>query len=87
MDPRVTELHCIMPMANIGSVMAHGILSHERAVKLAHHPLALQRVAERGGLSLESWRLPGTGPIGRARACDQPRCEADIASKNTQHIE
>ena len=23
MDPRVTELHCIMPMANIGSVMTH----------------------------------------------------------------
>ena len=71
-EPRVTELHCIMPMANIGSVMAHGILSYERAARLAHHSVALQQVAERDGLSLESWRLPGTDPIGRARACDQP---------------
>ena len=23
MDPRVTELHCIMPMTNIGTVMTH----------------------------------------------------------------
>ena len=26
MDPRVAELHCIMPMANIASVLVHGIL-------------------------------------------------------------
>lgn len=42
MDQRVTELHCIMPMANIGSVITHGILSYEYAVKLPHHSVALQ---------------------------------------------
>ena len=62
MDPRVTELHCIMPMANIGSVMAHGILSYERAARLAHHSVALQPVQERrdqkqvpGGLKLHQY--------------------------------
>ena len=46
MDPRVTELHCIMPIANIGSVMAHGILSYERAASLAHHSVAMQPVQD-----------------------------------------
>lgn len=47
MDPRVTELHCIMPMENIASVMRYGILSYERAAKLAHDSVALQPVQER----------------------------------------
>lgn len=62
MDPRVTELHCIMPMANIGSVMMHGILSHELAAKLPHRSVALQPVQERrdqkqvpGGLKLHQY--------------------------------
>ncbi|HXZ89229.1 MAG TPA: DUF4433 domain-containing protein [Candidatus Binataceae bacterium] len=62
MDPRVTELHCIMPIANLGSVMAHGILSHERAAKLPHHSVALQPVQDRrdqkqvpGGLKLHQY--------------------------------
>jgi hypothetical protein len=42
-DPRVTELHCIMPMANIPSVMDRGILSYERAAKVQHHSVALQQ--------------------------------------------
>lgn len=61
-NPRVTELHCIMPMANIGSVMTHGILSYERAAKLAHHSMALQPVQDRrdqkqvpGGLKLHQY--------------------------------
>ena len=62
MDPRVTELHCIMPIANLGSVMAHGILSHERAFKLEHHSVALQPVQDKrdkkqvpGGLKLHQY--------------------------------
>ncbi|MDE2342684.1 MAG: DUF4433 domain-containing protein [Betaproteobacteria bacterium] len=62
MDPRVTELHCIMPMTNIGTVMTHGILSHERAAKLAHRSVALQPVQDRrdqkqvpGGLKLHQY--------------------------------
>ena len=62
MDPRVTELQCIMPMANIASVITHGILSYEEAAKLPHHSVALQPVQDRrdhkhvpGGLRLHQY--------------------------------
>jgi hypothetical protein len=62
MDPRVTEFHCIMPMANIGSVLEHGILSYEQAAKLPHHSVAMQPVQEKrdqknvpGGLRLHQY--------------------------------
>jgi hypothetical protein len=61
-DPRVTELHCIMPIANLVSVMTHGILSHEHAAKLKHHSVALQPVQDKrdkkqvpGGLKLHQY--------------------------------
>jgi ribosomal protein L30/L7E len=47
MDPRVTELHCIMPIANLPSVMTHGIVSHERAAQLPHRSVALQPVQDK----------------------------------------
>jgi hypothetical protein len=62
MDPRVTELHCIMPMANLPSVIDRGILSYERAAKLQHHSVALQPVQDKrdqkqvpGGLKLHQY--------------------------------
>lgn len=62
MDPRVTEFHCIMPMANVTSVLAHGILSYERAAALPHASVALQPVQDRrdqkvvpGGLKLHQY--------------------------------
>lgn len=62
MDPRVTELHCIMPMANIASVIENGILSYELAAKLPHRSVALQPVQDRrdkkrvpGGLKLHQY--------------------------------
>lgn len=62
MDPRVTELHCIMPMENIGSIMQHGILSYERAAALKHASVAMQPVQDRrdkkevpGGLKLHQY--------------------------------
>lgn len=62
MDPRVTELHCIMPIANIASVLTHGILSYERAAGLAHDSVAMQPVQDRrdtksvpGGLRLHEY--------------------------------
>ena len=62
MDPRVTELQCIMPMANARSVLANGILSYERAAKLAHASVAMQPVQDRrdkkavpGGLRLHQY--------------------------------
>ena len=47
MDPRVTEQHCIMPIANLPSVIEHGILSYDRAAHLAHSSVALQPVQDR----------------------------------------
>ena len=62
MDPRVTELHCIMPIANIPSVMERGVLSHERAASVQHLSVALQPVQDRrdkkhvpGGLRLHQY--------------------------------
>jgi hypothetical protein len=62
MDPRVTEFQCIMPIGNIPSVMAHGILSHERASKLAHASVAMETIQEKrdkkhvpGGLKLHQY--------------------------------
>jgi hypothetical protein len=62
MDPRVAELHCIMPMGNVPSVLAHGILSYESAARLPHHSVALQPVQDRrdkkhvpGGLKLHQY--------------------------------
>ena len=62
MDPRITEFHCIMPIANVCSVMVHGILSNERAARLQHHSIALQPVQDRrdqkhvpGGLKLHQY--------------------------------
>lgn len=47
MDPRVTELHCIMPIGNVPSVLEHGILSHGRAARLRHHSVAMPPVQDR----------------------------------------
>jgi ssDNA thymidine ADP-ribosyltransferase, DarT len=62
MDPRVSELHCIMPVINIQSVLMHGILSYERAAKLKHHSVAMQPVQDKrdqkavpGGLRLHQY--------------------------------
>jgi len=55
MDPRVTEFQCIMPMANIPSVLKHGILSYERTAKLAHKSVAMQPVQDRR----DAKRVPG----------------------------
>jgi hypothetical protein len=51
-----------MPMANIASVMKHGILSFDRATKLEHHSVAMQSVQDLrdkkqvpGGLQLHQY--------------------------------
>lgn len=55
MPNRLTELHSIMPLVNIPSVMKHGILSHEQAAKLPHDSVALSAVQERRDIK----RVPG----------------------------
>ncbi len=47
MDSRVTELHCIMPVENVASVLQRGILSHEQAAKLPHQSVAMHAMQER----------------------------------------
>lgn len=49
MSHRVTELHSIMPIENIPSVMQHGILSHEQASRFPHKDISLSDVQSRRG--------------------------------------
>lgn len=46
MDSRVRHLHCIMPIANLPSVLQNGILSYDRAAKLQHRSVAMQPVQD-----------------------------------------
>ncbi len=62
MPHRVTELHSIMPIANVASVMRLGILSHEKARSLPHRDVSLAEVQDRragkavpGGLRLHEY--------------------------------
>jgi hypothetical protein len=62
MPERVTEFHNIMPLANIVSVLEHGILSHARAVRLEHLDISMQAIQDRrarvqvpGGLRLHKY--------------------------------
>ena len=62
MSHRVTELHSIMPIRNIPSVMQYGILSHERASELHHEDILLSDVQDKrdsksvpGGLKLHQY--------------------------------
>jgi hypothetical protein len=62
MDARVIEFHCIMPIGNIGSVLKHGILSHESASQLPHKSVAMEAMQDRrdvktvpGGLRLHQY--------------------------------
>lgn len=62
MDPHVIEFQCILPMDNIPSVLKHGILSYERASKLAHRSVAMPEIQDRrdhkqvpGGLKLHQY--------------------------------
>lgn len=52
---RVTELHFITPLANLASIVQHGILSHERAQAIPHVSIALEEVQDRR----RNKRVPG----------------------------
>ena len=47
MPDRVTELHNIMPIANIASVLAYGIVCYKEATRLAHEDVSMQVIQER----------------------------------------
>jgi hypothetical protein len=53
----VTELHYITAIANLPSILRHGILSHNLADKIAHDSVAMQEIQERR----QNKRIPGAG--------------------------
>lgn len=62
MPHRVTELHNIMPINNIQSVLKYGVLSHEQVVNLEHSDVSMADVQDRrdkvqipGGLRLHQY--------------------------------
>ena len=54
-DVVLREFHCIMPIANVASVMEYGLLSYERAKKLKHRSVAMPDIQERR----DKVRIPG----------------------------
>jgi hypothetical protein len=47
MPARIVELHNIMPIGNIPSVLTHGILSHVEAARLEHHDVSMPAIQDR----------------------------------------
>lgn len=47
MSIQVTELHNIMPLANIPSVLRHGILCHAQAARLPHSDVSMHDIQDR----------------------------------------
>ena len=43
----ITELHFIAPIANVPSIIEHGILSHKLAGRIDHHSVAMPEIQER----------------------------------------
>ena len=41
------ELHYLTPIANVPSILKHGILSHKRVSKLSHQSVAMPEIQER----------------------------------------
>jgi len=55
----VTELHYITAMANLPSILRHGILSHTLADQLAHDSVAMPEIQERR----RNKQIPGARPL------------------------
>jgi hypothetical protein len=59
---QVPEFHFIAPIANVGSILKHGILSHNRAARFPHRDISMQNVQQTrarkkvpGGLALHDY--------------------------------
>ena len=55
----IKELYFITPIANVPSILQHGILSHKRAGRLAHYSVAMPEVQVRR----KDKRIPGAGHL------------------------
>jgi hypothetical protein len=53
----VTELHYITAIANLRSILRHGVLSHNLAAQLAHDSVAMPEIQERR----RNKQIPGAG--------------------------
>jgi len=52
----VRELYFITPIANVSSIIQHGILSHNLSKRLPHHSVAMQKIQDKRG----DKDIPGT---------------------------
>jgi hypothetical protein len=60
---QVPEFHFIAPIANVASILHHGILSHNRAALLQHFDISMQKIQELRGKK----RVPGRPSLARLR--------------------
>jgi hypothetical protein len=55
----IRELHYIAPIANVPSILEHGLLSHHKAAKLPHRSVAMEEIQDRRRVK----RIPNAGPL------------------------
>jgi hypothetical protein len=55
----VTELYYITPIANVPSIMKHGILSHKLSSRMTHRTIAMPEMQDKR----ENKRIPGAGML------------------------
>lgn len=55
----LTELHYILPLDNVPSVLQHGILSHKRVERLTHRSVAMEVIQDRRARVV----VPGGRPL------------------------
>jgi hypothetical protein len=55
----INELHYITPIANVPSILKHGLLSHSRAQNVVHHSVAMAEIQQRRSGKV----VPGGRPL------------------------
>lgn len=55
----ITELHYIAPIANVPSILQHGVLSHNLVHRIVHHSVAMPEIQERR----RNKEIPGARPL------------------------
>jgi hypothetical protein len=55
----ISELHYITPIANVPSILQHGLLSHNRAKKIAHQSVAMPEIQQLRSVKV----VPGGRPL------------------------
>ncbi len=63
------ELHYITPIANVPSILTHGILSHVRVRKLPHQSVAMPEIQDRR----RKVRVPNARPLTSMSICTSAR--------------